>query len=61
MGKKESKFPPVRSDDSDYPSPLVCGFLIDNTGSLVLTIQKLQKVVAGGKYFCRGYWIMQNI
>ena len=43
-----------------YPFPLVCGFLMDNTGSLVLTTQKLQKV-AGGIYFCCGYWIMQKI
>jgi len=29
---------------STNPFPLVCGFLIDNTGSLVLTTQKLQNI-----------------
>jgi len=43
-----------------YPFPLVCGFLIDNTGSLVLTTQKLQKV-GGGIYFFHGYWKIQKV
>jgi len=43
-----------------YPFPLVCGFLIDNTGSLVLTTQKLQKV-AGGIYFFHGYSKIQKV
>ena len=42
-----------------YPFPGVCGFLIDNTGSLLLTTHKLQKV-AGDIYFCRGYQKMQK-
>jgi len=28
-----------------YPFPAICGFLIDNTGSLLLTTQKLQKLL----------------
>ena len=43
-----------------YPFPVICGFLIDNTGSLVLTTQKLQKL-AGGIYFCCAYWKMQKV
>ena len=46
--------------DYYYPFPVICGFLIDNTGSLVLTTQKLQKL-AGGIYFCCAYWKMQKV
>jgi len=41
------------------PFPAICGILIDNTGSLLLTTHKLQKV-AGDIYFCHGYWKMQK-
>ena len=34
--------------------------MIDNTGSLVLTTQKLQKV-AGGIYIFHGYWKIQKV
>ncbi len=54
---------PIRASVLDiqyYPFPAICGFLIDNTGSLLLTTQKLQKVT-GNIYFFRGYQKMQKI
>jgi len=34
-----------------YPFPAICGFLIDNTGSLLLSTQKLQKVTGNISFF----------